>query len=282
MTVAADFEREGYAILRGRLDVGDIARLEREIIAPYPGPLYRHSLRMLRHSELDPDAYLDLSGLMNAHLWKLPQLNHFSEALLKLLTSDGIYTALNAIDGEARYTLHQSIFFFCSPRIGPHFDNSTLDTLPPARSFTVWIAVDAATPMNGPPYVVPTPRGHYWTDPGTTPPNRNRLIHDWVTTRRMPAMVLVTLNAGDIAVWAPTTPHGSLLGWPDMKVRRSIQAVYRPTGVLSWGNTRASLADYHDPAFEEEEVNSRFNCLRSKRAEADEQFRRVEFEQPLP
>jgi hypothetical protein len=115
MTVSADFEREGYALFRKALDVAEVARLEQEIVQSYWGPLYRHDLRMMRHSDLDPDDDVERSGLMDSHLWELPELGSFSRALRSLLFSDAIYDALHAIDGEARYTLHQSIFFSVRP-----------------------------------------------------------------------------------------------------------------------------------------------------------------------
>ncbi len=73
MTVSADFEREGYAMFRKALDVAEIGRVEQEIVQAYPGPLYRHDLRMVRHGDIDPDAPTERSGLMDAHLWELPQ-----------------------------------------------------------------------------------------------------------------------------------------------------------------------------------------------------------------
>jgi hypothetical protein len=273
MTAARDFEQEGYAVFRGGLDVTELQRIEQEVVQPFPGPLYRHNLSMTRHSEVDLEAPLDLSGLLDAHLWELPDLRPFSQALRTILFSGAIYDALHEIDGETRYTLHQSIFFFRSTRIFPHFDNSTLDTEPAARSFTLWVAVDAASPLNGPTYVVPTPRGKYWTRPETTPPGTNPLMHQWLHNSMPPTKVMLTMNAGDFAVWAPTTPHGAMIAQPGVSARRSIQAMYRPTRILNWGNTRASLADTHDPKYEEEEINGRFNCLISKRGNIIENFR---------
>jgi len=121
---------------------------------------------------------------------------------------------------------------------------------------------------------VPTPRGQYWTDPGTAPAGQNKLVHDWVSTA-MPGMLLLAMNAGDVAVWAPTTPHGSMIPWPEMSMRRSNQAIYRPTSILRWGNRPERLDDTHNVKFEEEEINGRFNCLISKRAETNDHFRRT-------
>ena len=94
MTLAADFEREGYALFRKALDVAEVARLEQAIVQPYWGPLYRHDLRMMRHSDIDPDDDVERSGLIGS----------FSRALRSLLFSDAIYEALHAIDGEAPST----------------------------------------------------------------------------------------------------------------------------------------------------------------------------------
>jgi hypothetical protein len=279
MTVSADFEREGYATFRGLLDVAEIGRLEQEILRDYPGPLLRHNVRMARHCELDPNAVFDRSGLLDCHLWSLPELRPFLDALRALLFSQAIYNALHSIDGETRYTLHQSIFFFVSPRTVTHMDHTTLDTTPPARSFTVWIALDNVLPPNGPPYLVPTPRGHYRADTGKPRSEQNEMLAEWMLETTTPTLALTT-KAGDFAVWAPSTPHGSMAARPDMAGRRSIQAIYRPTSILQWGNRRERIADFHDVKTEEEEINSRFNCLIGKRADIDERFKQAGFGKP--
>src|SRR5262249_19510513 len=117
MTRSSEFEREGYAIWRGGPDVAEIGRLEREVVRPYPGPLLRQSMRMARNGEIDPNSFVERSGIMDPHLWRLPMLRSFSDEMLRFLTSRPVFDALHAIDGEERYTLHQSIFFFVSPRL---------------------------------------------------------------------------------------------------------------------------------------------------------------------
>lgn len=279
MTRSSDFERDGYAVWRRGIDATEIGRLERELVQTYPGPLCRQNLRMARHSEIDPAASVERSGIINSHLWRLPTLRAFSDAMLRLLTSNPIYDALNTIGGETRYTLHQSIFFFVSPRLSTHLDNTTLDTIPPARSFTVWIAIDDVLASNGPTYVIPMPRGQYQVDTSLPRDDQTAMLDAWERAAP-PTSILLTMRAGDFAVWAPTTPHGSLAPWPINSPRRSIQAIYRPTSILKWGNHQSRLADFHDVGSEEEEVNSWFNCLISKRAETNEHFRRAGFEAP--
>ena len=72
--------------------------------------------------------------------------------------------------------------------------------------------------------------------------------------------VLLTLNPGDFAVWAPGTPHGSSSPHPDHSRRRSFQAIYRPTSVTRWGGY-PDHDQTHDVASEETGVSARFNEL---------------------
>src|SRR5262249_38109189 len=94
------------------------------------------------------------------------------------------------------------------------------------------------------------------------------------------ATVALTMKAGDFAVWAPSTPHGSMAPRPNKTQRRSIQAIYRPTRLTLWGNSSERLADLHDVASEEKKINDRFNCLISKHAEIHERFRNATESRP--
>jgi hypothetical protein len=130
------------------------------------------------------------------------------------------------------------------------------------------------SPLNGPTYVVPTPRGQYWIDPGTTPAGQNKLVHDWVSDT-MRGMLLLAMKRRRRRGMGAVNPHGSMVAWPEMNSRRSIQAIYRPTSILHWGNRPERLGDFHNVKFEEKEINGRFNCLISKQAETNEHFERA-------
>lgn len=279
MSLPENYSHDGYAVFRGRAEVSEVADLEQQCVQVYQGPLQRHDLRMASHAEIDPGADRERSGLMDCHLWRLQELLPFTTALRKLLFSDAIFEALQSIDGETRYTLHQSIFFFASPRIRPHLDNNTLDTSPPGHSFTVWIAVDDVWPANGPPYVVPNPRGDYRVDTDLPRDEQEALIEQWLR-ETAPTTVALTMKAGDFAVWAPSTPHGSMAPWPGFTRRRSIQAIYRPTRYVNWGNRGFRLGADHDLEHEEEPVNERFNCYIGKCEEIAQRFAQARISPP--
>jgi ectoine hydroxylase-related dioxygenase (phytanoyl-CoA dioxygenase family) len=198
---------------------------------------------------------------MNSHLWRIPVVDGFVAAFRRVLFSSAIFDALHALDGETHYTLHQSIFFFESPLSGPHIEAVSLDTMPRGRSFTVWAAVDPVTPRNGPPYVVPRPLGHYDPDP----PERTIPAHYRVTYEGIQAggemLAALTLNPGDFIVWAPGTPHGSMGALPQWPVRRSFQAIYRPTRINCWGGY-PNHDETHSVADEEIVVDERFSILK--------------------
>ena len=271
------YRANGFMIFRQVLDprqVADVARLEEEVVLPYAGPLLRHDGRLAPHDfyrsvELSA-LQRNRSGLLNAHLFRDCAIQPFADALAQLLTSAAMFDCLSALDGEERYTLHQTIFFFVSPLTGPHIDRLTLDTHPLGHSFTAWIPIDPVSAVNGPVFVVPHPAGKYDSEEelGIAVTGNSlaaRLAYRQAMARKLQArgavMVAPILNPGDLLVYAPSTPHGSFpAADPDLR-RRSVQAVYRATWFDRWG----AYPDHdqrHDVPGEEFSISARFNFLR--------------------
>lgn len=259
----SEYQTNGYAIFRQSLPIGSLEARERELISNVDRPLPRHD-STYRHRA----AFKGLSapastrhGLMNVHMWRNPEVEPFIEAFRDVLFSKAIFDALHSLDGEHRYTLHQSIFFFESPLTTPHIEAMTLDTTPRGRSYTVWAAVDPVTPLNGPAFVVPRPLAEYEPDPSEiTKEAHRRMTCDGIQSRgELP--VTMTLNPGDFAVWGPSTPHGSMAPLPERQERRSFQAIYRPTRIDRWGGW-PHQDSLHSITDEEIVVDERFNALR--------------------
>ncbi len=267
MDKAAYFRENGYAVFRGTLPVATLAARVRDTIETYEGPLPRHDGTNRPRSEFLAEPPLESTryGLINAHSWKIPAVEGFVSAFRDVLFSSAVFDALHALDGETHYTLHQTLFFFESPLTFPHVEAESLDTSPRGGSFTIWVAVDPVTPHNGPPYVVPRPVGAYVEDAADpTIQGLFQATYDSILSRGETLSAL-TLNSGDFAVWAPSTPHGSmppLLGHRgSSRERRSFQALYRPTRYDRWGRY-PNQNDEHSIAEEEIVIDERFSMLR--------------------
>ena len=253
----SNFEEIGYAVFRAAIDVTEVDRTEREIVRSYEGSLDRQDGAKLAWRNLGTSR----SGLLNSHLCQTPEIHPFVSAFREILVSSAIFDALHGIDGEEHYTLHQSIFFFESPLTPPHIESMTLDTTPRGLSRTVWGAIDPITPMNGPAYVVPRRAREYESDPE----EKTKAAHRQMTLEnlcvRESHIHALVMAPGSIAVWAPSTPHGSMPPHPRYAGRRSFQAIYRPTRITKWGGYPHHDQE-HLPSDEEFGVNRNFSFLR--------------------
>ena len=276
-STADTYRANGFMIFRQALDrrqIADLARLEEEVVSPFAGPLLRHDGRLAPH-DFYRSAELSVlersrSGLMNAHLLKDSLVQPFADAFARLLASPAMFDCFHALDGEERYTLHQTIFFFVSPLIGSHLDRMTLDTDPLGHSFTAWIPIDPTNARNGSVFVVPHPAGEYDSEQelgivATGDPGAAKKVHGLALAQKLQSrdavMVAPILNLGDLLVFAPSTPHGS---FPSVKPefrRRSVQTVYRATRFDRWGGYPAHDQP-HDISAEESCISARFNFLR--------------------
>ena len=277
-SAAETYRRNGFVIFRRaapREIVEALAESEAEVVRPYSGPLYRHDLRVATHDYYRSSALSNVersrSGLLNAHLLKDSPIQRFVDSFVRLLTSRAIYDCLHRLDSEPRYTLHQSIFFFVSPLTNPHIDRMTRDTAPPGRSFTVWVPIDPVGATNGPILVVPRPLGYYESeaDLGTAvvdDPRKAEEAHRNALGRRLQAdgavAMVPLLNPGDVLVFAPSTPHGSLPPHQANAPRKSIQAIYRPASVTRWGDQRGHDAVRH-PMVNAQVVSERLTILKA-------------------
>ena len=139
---ATAYQENGYFLFRQAVDrrlIDEVATAEETILRPYGEPLLRHNGKMAPHdhSKGPPSDFVRRqSGLLNPHRMKEEALREFTAAAVRLLSSEAVFDCLHKLDGNQRYTLHQSIFFFASARTDTHLDRVTLDTVPQGRSFT--------------------------------------------------------------------------------------------------------------------------------------------------
>lgn len=254
---------QGYRIFRDALRADPLIAAEAACRGALDGLLPRHLGRSLRRTDFNdmPAVERTRYGLLNAHLFDQTDVQPFVRAFVEVLTSQVMFDCLNAVDGEAHYTLHQTIFFFESPITVPHIEAMTMDTIPQGHSHTVWLAIDDVTPLNGPPFIVPVPRGRYEPYPADPEkPAHRAMTLDNIVARQLPVIAL-TLRAGSLVIWAPSTPHGSMPPHPGHERRWSFQAIYRPTRFRRWG-AYPDHDQLHDPDSEETPVSPRFSFLR--------------------
>jgi hypothetical protein len=271
---ASAYQTDGFFLFRQAIDrrlVDEAAKAEERIIRPYRGPLLRHNGKIARHDHRKGppwDVARRQSGLLNPQRLSEGPLQAFREATVRLLTSEAIFSCLHRLDGNERYTLHQSIFFFVSARTDTHLDRVTLDTVPRGRSFTVWIPIDPVRPANGPLFVVPRSLDVYDDDlEGIGRGSRGEKIAAFndALARKFAASdgeaVLPVMQPGDVMIFGPSTPHGSFAALDRSLWRRAFQAIYRPTTIARWG-AYPTHDETHNVQTEEEEMTSGFNFLR--------------------
>jgi hypothetical protein len=273
---AGAYQTDGFFLFRQAIDrrlVDEVAKAEETVIRPYGGPLLRHNGKIVPHDHSNGppwDVERRQSGLQNPHRLSEPPLQAFREATTSLLTSETLFNCLHRLDGNERYTLHQSIFFFVSARTDTHQDRVTLDTVPRGRSFTVWIPIDPVRPANGPLFLVPRGLGVYDEDlEGIAAGGQSRGemtgAYNDALAKKLGASdveaVMPFLQPGDVMIFGPSTPHGSFAALDKHLWRRAFQAIYRPTAITRWG-AYPTHDETHNVQTEEEEITSGFNFLR--------------------
>ena len=258
------YERAGYVTVPKTFDASALVKAANACATALSGPLPRQlGNKVMARPEFYPLPSLERTryGLMNAHQWTDRELAPFVDIFKNILTSEKMFEALSSVHFEEHYTLHQTIFFFESPCTVPHIEAMTLDTFPQGSACTVWGAVDDVTPVNGPPYVVPTRRGFYDPYPGDTKKETHRAMVLKNICEQESQVIALALQAGSIAIWAPSTPHGSMSPHPGYERRWSFQAIYRSTRIARWG-AYPNHDEPHDLAIEEAVINRRFSFLK--------------------
>src|SRR4051812_39525075 len=110
---AADFYRaNGFFLFRQALNprlIEAVAKAEETIVRPYRGPLLRHNGKIASHDHRQGppwDVQRRQSGLLDPQKLNEGPLKEFSKAVTQLLTSEDLFSCLNRLDGQERYTLH--------------------------------------------------------------------------------------------------------------------------------------------------------------------------------
>ena len=276
-----NYRRDGFVIIRNAFvpqRIDELARLEEEVVAPFDGPLPRHDGLTVAHGYYQAPQLSAFGrsrcGLMNLHQIRNHRLQQFVEAFSELLTSPEIFSALNALYAEDRFTLHQTITFLVSPLTVTHIERMTVDTQPLGGCCTVWLPIDPIDAMNGPVYVVPRGQRDYHSDEElgiadavtrSESPAKAKAFHREALLRKLKSerfvMVVPQLERGDLLIYAASTPHGSFPSTDPRLRRRSVQAIYRVTRFTAWGGY-----PFHDQphsvAREEDVISDHFNFLR--------------------
>jgi ectoine hydroxylase-related dioxygenase (phytanoyl-CoA dioxygenase family) len=237
--ISSFYERYGYAIFRGAIELAKIdalqAALDTEVIAT--------DSAFLRHKSLkrEPNTFLKgtripVDGLLDPHAQS--ESPRTAAAIESLLLSDRVADLLTSIDGAHNYTVHQTIVFFMPPGTGLHLDGWGFDTDPRGFGHTLWIPFEPVTLRNGPLAIVPWPRGKIVTPAelnvasATAYDSYHAALIAYLR-RHAPDCVVPQLDPGDLVVFASTTPHGTLPF--DQPSRRAMQVVARPSN-LRWGS----------------------------------------------
>jgi ectoine hydroxylase-related dioxygenase (phytanoyl-CoA dioxygenase family) len=257
--IAEFYQKYGYAIFRGVLPVEKIdalrATVETEVIASDQAFLRHKSVKRERNIFF-AGTRLPNDGLLDAHAQ--PETPSTATAIESLLLTDRVADLLTSIDGANNYTIHQTIVFFIPPGTGLHLDGWSLDTEPRGLGHTIWIPLEAVTLSNGPLAIVPWPRGKIVTaselgvdepsEPADDPRRPYETYHTALNEylrHQAPDCVVPQLEAGDLVVFASSTPHGTLpFATPS---RWAMQVIVRPSNLRwgSWPQFQAGMA--HSP-----------------------------------
>jgi ectoine hydroxylase-related dioxygenase (phytanoyl-CoA dioxygenase family) len=277
--VSAFYQQYGYAIFRGVLPREKIealrATVESEVIAS-DGAFLRH-----RTITREPNRFfvgeggekVPVNALLNPHAQ--PETPRTAAAIEDLLLTDTVADLLASVDGTDNHTVHQTILFFMAPGTDLHVDGWGLDTEPRGFAHTVWIPLEAVTLRNGPLAIVPWPRGNVLApaDLGVTerpdPSDRSAKFYaayhaalNAHVRAHAPDCVVPQLDPGDLAVFASTTPHGTL---PFHEPSRwAMQVLVRPSNLrwASWAEFAQGLSSSpKDPWRALKSVGSRWRII---------------------
>jgi hypothetical protein len=237
----------GFAVFRSVLPLPVVDQVLERIntdLDAYEGPLPRHYGDPVSHQR-GPDGRI-LNSIAHPHLGVEPELAAVRRALLDLYCHRVIAECLARLDGRLSYVMQGGILFYVSPLTNVHDDSWSCNTLPHGGSFTTWMPLEDIDHHSGPPFVIRWPLDLLMkpADLGIEFPPDDTAGWAGIAQEQYRAaleakvsgmsMIVPMLRKGDLLVWGPMTPHGSLPGYPLNKSRLSLQGIYRPNGV-PWG-----------------------------------------------
>jgi len=260
------YQENGYYILRGLFNRDKIKRLQKAVNAVHDskGEVFlRHDETEKTNEEFPKGLENDKrSGLLRFHTLTEGIGGELADAFNDLFCQKTMFNALNQFFDADKYTLHQTILFFTSPLTNLHPDLVSLDTTPSGSSFTCWMALDQIDDTNGGVFIAPNPVGK--RDEEMI--NSSKDMGDYVKKykddlyAKKQDLTIPVLSPGDVVLFAPTTPHGSLNPKHNSR-RRGFQILVRITKVSQWGQYK-DTSTRHDTEKEEVKLTSYFNTLK--------------------
>lgn len=237
------YRRDGYVVLRGVLGPATVAACRQALSDLATGRLPRRETTLMYETEFE-----DAAGTPERCEMFIRKYMGFVEdapALKAAAMSRRLHAALDQLLGEGRL-LFQEMALVKPPRIGSekpwHQDASYFRLTDPALIAGVWIALDAALPMNGCMELVPgthleggVPHVH------ENDFNRCRIVPDRL---RAGERVPIPMQPGDALVFHSLLHHYTAPNTSDLR-RRAIQFHYHQIGAV-WGDVETHRAHFHD------------------------------------
>lgn len=232
------YRHKGFQIFRDALDAKAVeaVAMQARTIPAYDGKLLRQN-GAVEVNDFIPNSRLIRNSLANPHLPLNPDVEPFSAALTRLLSSQALIDHLKMLDGAKSYIIHQVLCFFAAQTTELHIDSWAVDTVPRGYAHTLWIPLQDMGSRSGMPAVMSWPLGKYLSESdlgveasGDQAERYERYHHAF--ERRLlderPEFTTALLRRGDFFVWSSLTPHLTLPSLPHPMERLSLQVLVKP------------------------------------------------------
>ena len=172
--------------------------------------------------------------LLNPHSYDRSSDRPLSDWILKILSFDGIHSALSEVAGADSFRLYQTMLFDHSTT-RPHQDWIYLDTRPRGHLVAAWVALENIPETGIRFYVYPgtqhfEPTVRFTSEPGPAEYQRFLDELDLMLEHWHGPIYAPPLKKGDIFFWGSRIVHGSVEGTAPDQRRRSIAAHFVPDG----------------------------------------------------
>ncbi len=213
-------------------------------------PALRQNGQVLSNNEM-PDGIYDTtgSGLLNFHLEKNGIMADIAKSLGEDILCDKLADFLVEVFATPNFVLHQSLIFFWSPVTDPHPDMVTLGSDDENECFTIWMALDDVSDLNGGIYVTDLRRVD------TSDVSKDDYAHFADTYEErfydaQPILISPVMRPGDFVLFSSTTPHGSFTPKKPWKTKKrwGIQLVFRTERCDVWGGLNGIGKQPHEDA----------------------------------
>lgn len=241
----ARYRRDGYVVLRGVLGPATVAACRLALSDLATGRLARRQTTLMFETGFE-----DAAGTPERCEMFIRKYMDFVEdapALKAAAMSRRLHAVLDQLLGQGRL-LFQEMALVKPPRIGSekpwHQDASYFRLTDPSLIAGVWIALDAALPMNGCMELVPGTH----LEGGVPHVHENDFNRCRIVPGRLRAgeRVPIPMQPGDALVFHSLLHHYTAPNTSDLR-RRAIQFHYHQIGAV-WGDVQTHRAHFHDDA----------------------------------